>query len=59
MKDDGERLTGAELDEAVAEAHDKLFSTPPPERGVTDEEVRRAHYRLFGEPVPPKKGGSQ
>lgn len=51
MKDD--KLRGHELQEAVAEAHDRLFTGPVPRRGpepVTDEEIEEAVATLFGGP---------
>lgn len=47
-------LRGEELEEAVAEAAERLFSTPPPEdhREVTEADVERAAYTLFGGTAP-------
>lgn len=42
------RLSGDELQRAVTEAADKLFSIPSPAPPVTDAEVQEAAEKLFG-----------
>lgn len=52
-------MSGDELQEAVTEAAEKLFSIPSPAPPVTDAEVREAAEKLFGHGGRLREGGGR